>query len=413
MKLSSLLFAALLAAAGIVQAQEQGFKVDPTEVKSGYDRIKCWTQAGAGIIPDYGAILTAQKALIAKSDDYFTINRAVSRDNGVTWTEFVPQASFERQIDDRGWEYVPADSAPKWHAASKKLLTMGQRIWYKGEEIWREKVDKEATEQDPRGYVSSNSWYGVYDTETESFGTIKYLRVPKESAAVTGRFGCAQRWDLPDGDILIPVYANDPEYKGCYQIIVMRCSFDGNELVYKEEGTPVRLNIPRGFAEPQLVGYKGKFYLSLRNDIKAYLAVSDDGMTFSNPVPWTWKETGEEIGSYNTQQHWARVGDQLLLVYTRRGANNDHIIRNRAPLFVAVFCPESMALVKATEQIAVPERGAPLGNFGVTQVSDKEAWVIVAEDMQSPRFPAPDQYLDCEKHGSNNTIWLSRLTVAE
>ena len=103
--------------------------------------------------------------------------------------------------------------------------------------------------------------------------------------------------------------------------------------------------------------------------------------------------------NYNTQQHWMTVGDELYLVYTRRGADNDHVFRHRAPLFAARV--ENMRLVKESEFVVVPERGARLGNFGVTNFDDNTAVVMAAEWMQ----PA-----GCEKYGSDNSIFLSFVT---
>ena len=42
-------------------------------------------------------------------------------------------------------------------------------------------------------------------------------------------------------------------------------------------------------------------------------------------------------------------------------------------------------MMRATERILVPEHGARLGNFGVTQNSAHETWVTVAEWMQTNR----------------------------
>ena len=105
-------------------------------------------------------------------------------------------------------------------------------------------------------------------------------------------------------------------------------------------------------------------------------------------------EDGSLLDSYNTQQHWMRLGEELYLVYTRRGANNDHVFRHRAPLFAARV--ENMKLVRDSEFAVVPERGARLGNFGITQLSDNSAMVMAAEWMQ-PK--------GCEAYGSDNTIW--------
>ena len=53
-------------------------------------------------------------------------------------------------------------------------------------------------------------------------------------------------------------------------------------------------------------------------------------------------------------------------------------------------------LIRESEIILVPELGARLGNFAVTEASEKEAWLITAEWMQ-PR--------GCEKYGSDNSLW--------
>ncbi|HOG51501.1 MAG TPA: exo-alpha-sialidase, partial [Lentisphaeria bacterium] len=136
-------------------------------------------------------------------------------------------------------------------------------------------------------------------------------------------------------------------------------------------------------------------------------ASSKDGLHYSTPKPWCW-EDDTEIGNYNTQQHWLVGGGDLYLVYTRRGADNDHIFRHRAPLFIAQVDPERLRLLRATERIAVPEKGARLGNFGVTQVSDSESWVVVSEWMQTTA-PNHYDYTVCEKYGANNRIWRSRI----
>lgn len=56
----------------------------------------------------------------------------------------------------------------------------------------------------------------------------------------------------------------------------------------------------------------------------------------------------------------------------------------------------------------VPDFGARLGNFGVTEVSRHESWVTVAEWMQGPapwhRDPEP-----LVARGADNRIWVARL----
>ncbi|HSG69862.1 MAG TPA: exo-alpha-sialidase, partial [Planctomycetaceae bacterium] len=84
----------------------------------------------------------------------------------------------------------------------------------------------------------------------------------------------------------------------------------------------------------------------------------------------------------------------------RRGANNDHVFRHRAPLFMAQVDPGKLQVIRATEQILVPERGARLGNFGVADVSPDETWVTVSEWMQPKGV---------EKHGSDGSVYVARI----
>jgi hypothetical protein len=116
-------------------------------------------------------------------------------------------------------------------------------------------------------------------------------------------------------------------------------------------------------------------------------------------MPWRYDDS-EVLQNYNTQQHFLALGDAVYLVYTRRGANNDHVFRHRAPLFIARIDTERMCLIRESEQIAVPERGARLGNFGVTNVSRDLAYLTVTEWMQ-PR--------GCEKYGSDNALFIVRF----
>ena len=135
--------------------------------------------------------------------------------------------------------------------------------------------------------------------------------------------------------------------------------------------------------------------MTLRNDECGLVVKSEDGLHYSDMHLWKW-EDGEILQNYNTQQHWMTVGEDLYLVYTRRGADNDRVFRHRAPLFTAKV--EDMHLVRDTEIALTPERGARCGNFGVTDYKDGKAAVMVAEWMQ----PA-----GCERYGSDNSIFLS------
>jgi len=61
---------------------------------------------------------------------------------------------------------------------------------------------------------------------------------------------------------------------------------------------------------------------------------------------------------------------------------------------------DRLCILRKTEQILVPERGAKLGNFGVTSVSPEETWVTVSEWMQP---------IGVEKYGSDGSVWVARI----
>ena len=88
------------------------------------------------------------------------------------------------------------------------------------------------------------------------------------------------------------------------------------------------------------------------------------------------------------------------------------MFRHRAPLFIGKVDTERMCVMRDTEQILAPERGARLGNFGVTEISENEVWVIVAEWMQS-KLPDHWNPMNCERYGSDNTIFVARVFFDE
>ena len=217
--------------------------------------------------------------------------------------------------------------------------------------------------------------------------------------------------ELPDGDLLVPIYGASPDEEkmlpGCSRSRVLKCSFDGKELKVKSIGQPLTVNVPRGLCEPSITEFNGKYFLALRNDKMGYVAVSDDGLNYSTPVPLCFDD-GKLSGNYNTQMHWLKGGGKLYLVYTRKNGKNDHIFRHRAPLYMAEFDPVKQCIIRETEIIAVPERGARLGNFGCLQINGNEAWIIAAEWMQTTSPNASD-YTRCMKYGSDNSIWIAKI----
>jgi hypothetical protein len=180
-------------------------------------------------------------------------------------------------------------------------------------------------------------------------------------------------------------------------VAMVRCSFDGENLLFEEMGNTLTLKQGRGLGEPSVIKYRNNWYLTLRSDKSAYVASSEDGLNFSEPKEWRF-DNDSILGSYNTQQHWANVGDQLYLIYTRPDGNNNHIFRHRAPLYIGKVDHENLVVMKSTERVCIPEDGVALGNFGVTYVNENESWIITAE------------YLRNNSTGKTNRVFMARLT---
>jgi len=213
---------------------------------------------------------------------------------------------------------------------------------------------------------------------------MKFLAMPdKDHSGKTisaANAGNTQRVDLPDGDILLPVrYQRHPESYN-YTSVVVRCGFDGETLTYKKHGSELNIPQDRGLYEPSLTEFGGRFFLTLRADHSAFVTSGTDGIHFDPIQEWKFDD-GEPLGNYNTQQHWVTVGGGLFLIYTRKGADNDHVFRHRAPLFIGQVNPKTLRVMRATERVVLPENHATLGNSGVCRISDKESWITCGEGL--------------------------------
>lgn len=309
-------------------------------------------------------------------------------DLGKHWTE--PQlvdslAPRYESISGAQHPVAASDFWPVYHAESKKLLGTGHTIVYTPE--W------EVMNPRPR-----HTAYSVYDPLANQWKAWQKLNMPENERFNNAGAGCVQRYDEADGSILLPVYFLPQNSNS--RITVLRCSFDGKVLQYLEHGNELSvLDQSRGLHEPSVTHFNGNYYLTIRNDFRGYVTKSKDGLYYDAIQVWKFDD-GSELGNYNTQQHWVTHSDGLFLVYTRKGANNDHVFRHRAPLFMAQVDPDKLCVIRETEQVLVPERGARLGNFGVTDVSQNESWVTVSEWMQPKGV---------EKYGSDGSVFVAKI----
>ncbi len=365
------------------------YQIKLETVLTGVQEGFCWFHPRVGAIPGAGrngrpaVVMTLQKHL--KLSDYYSALFSMRTDDlGGKWT-----GPDERP--ELAWRNEPGnvilgvcDCTPGWHAKTGKLLVIGLTVRYlEGRQV-----------PDQRRTVA----YTVHDPKAGTWSPWKNVDMPDKAKFFSAGCGCSQWLTEPDGTLLVPVYYHS-QGSGVEATTVMRCSFDGSEVKYLEHGTEMELNVQRGLCEPSITFFGGKYYLTIRNDVKDYVTVSDDGLSYGPIRPWTFDD-GSDLGSYNTQQHWVTHSDGLFLAYTRRGANNDHMFRHRAPLFIGQVDPEKLCVVRKSERILIPERGASLGNFGVATIDEHETWVTVGEGMFWP---------ECVKRGADGAVFAARV----
>jgi len=383
-------------------------RIEIKKARSGYDRKTCFVHARAAAIPGDPptVVMTMHPLRLTGTDVFYAVHEIRTDDGGKTWSEPIAhEKTLGRRPMENDQEEEIIDLYPKWHEKTGVVLGVGSSVLYTGDVLLPH----------PRLVKPG---YTVYDAEAHAWTPWKKLDLPDAEKFYETHCGSAQRFDLPNGDILLPIafgLSDTAGYLGHDQMqevsAVARCAFDGENLKYIEHGAELTLREGGGLCEPSLAFVNGRHFLTLRNNETGYVTASDDGLHYDTPVPWTFDD-GSNLGNYFTQQHWVSHGDELYLVYTRRGAKNDHIFRHRAPLFIGQVDTERLCVIRETERILVPERGARLGNFGVTEISDNEVWVVVAEWMQC-KLPDHWNPMNCERYGSDNTIFVAKLFFEE
>jgi len=306
-----------------------GYRVQLDVVSEGFDGKTCWFHPRAGAIPGPTptVVLTLQEWNVKRSDVFYPVASRTSSDLGATWSPIAVHAdTLGRHRVDAEREEGICDFTPKWHAGSGRLLGTGHTVFYQNDVLVPVR---------PRHTV-----WSVYDPAARTWTPWAKLAMPDLPRFANAGAGSTQRVDLPNGDILLPFYFKARGEED-YRVAVARCAFDGTDLAVREIGPELTVRGGRGLYEPSLAHVGGRFFLTLRNDTTAYVATSRDGLHFDAPRRWTWDD-GTELGSYNTQAHWVTHGDALFLVYTRRGAGNDHVFRHRAPLFIAQVDPAGL-----------------------------------------------------------------------
>lgn len=350
-----------------------------------------WFHPRATAVPGKGkdglpaVVMTLQKHLQA-DDHYSELYFMRSDDLGKTWTgpDTCPELAWRDGEGDT--TIAVCDVTPAWHEETGKVLALGAQIVY-----------NKQGEQLRKIFRTIQTAYSIHDPDQNTWSNWQIIDMPPDNKYDICRNACGQWLIEPDGTMVVPIYHTASEELP-YSVTVIRCRCDGERIEYVEEGNTLEIDVLRGLCEPSLIKVGGRYYLTLRNDVKGYVSVSDDGLQYAPIKPWTFDD-GTEPGSYNTQQHWVSHEEELFLVYTRRGADNDHVMRHRAPLFIAEVDLEKLCVIRDTEQVLVPERGAQLGNFGAAAITPNESWVTVCEGMWG----------EARERGGEGALFIARI----
>ncbi|MHB8898796.1 MAG: sialidase family protein, partial [Thermoguttaceae bacterium] len=252
------------------------------ELNPGY----CWFHPRVAAIPAAGkdgkpaVVMTLQKHL--KVSDYYSGLWAMRTDDlGASWTgpTEIPELGWTRE--EGGVVVAVADVTPGWHEPTGRLLAIGCSVRYspRGEQL-----------SDTRR--PSQTAYAVHDPKSGTWSSWQTLQMPPDEKFNFARNGCSQWIVDADGSVLVPIYFA-PSAGTPASVTVVRCRFDGRTLAYLEHGTELALDVQRGLCEPSLVKFAGRYYLTIRNDLKGYVTVGDDGLHFGAIRPWAFDDGSE------------------------------------------------------------------------------------------------------------------------
>ena len=317
---------------------------------------------------------------------------AKSIDGGKTFAEPIKLSEIERMVD--GVKEIFFVSTILYNKDYDKWIAIGALMYYENE------IDHVRH----KGVGISKPVTVLFDPEKQVWcSEPEPIELPFECISALPH---SQPIEYENNQYHLGYYANTEEKLFCSALTAIY-EFDGKRFILLKSGQLLEGLNSRGFMEPSLAKLNDKYYITLRTDEDAMLATSDDGLVFNKPKLWTWDD-GSLIGSQNTMQRWIRYKDALYLAYTRKTPHNNHIFRNRAPMFMARFDEEKECLIRDSEVIIVPEMGARLGNFNVTDVSENEFWLVTAEWMQTVP-PNNYNWKNCVKYGADNRIWRAKI----
>ena len=342
---------------------------------------RSWFHPAVAPLPDGRLFAAMQK--INGSDHYGSPMFSVSADLGGSWSAPSEIPAFRsRPLPGTRFIEGVADVRP-FTMQDGSVAVFGCTTFYtaRGCATW----DDGKSEELPPG----RAVYAVWQPTTGEWSERGTLELP--GTKLTYRTACTQAVLLEEDRIILPIYLDSGvkcAYFGCKSSRFASLSATyrkrGDTFEFVAKSNLLELPVLRGCIEPSAIRLpQGGYAMTLRaEDGSMYRALSDDALAWRDLGAWRWDD-GTPIETDSTQQHWVRLGDKVLLVYTRRDGSNDAVMRFRAPLYIAEADAERAVLIRGSEKVLFPRRNTDgievlYGNFHCTQLNENCALVTDA-----------------------------------
>lgn len=344
-----------------------------------------WFQTRPASLGNGRLVMTMQP--ITGSDHYGAVVETTSEDSGEHWSAPQPVPGFECEELSGGVLMGICDVVPEYHAPTDTVLAIGHNVYYRDGGLLDTLGDWNANAARPD--LPRYPVWGVRDNRGRWIRQRRKLELVDSDNMSIYSCNCSQRLFRGDTELIVPLTWGlwgrmDRMFSS------LRVHYDGRELTVLERGNTLELPVGRGLMEPSLTEWDNRILVTLRTeDNSGYFAESVDGVQWGPLRKWEFDD-GTVPVMYNTQQHWLRHCGRLYLIYNRKMADNQHLMRYRTPLLIAEVAPETMKLRRSTETIIFPMLpetqpdgsflAALMGNFHPVQLSETESLVAVGEN---------------------------------
>jgi len=351
-------------------------------VLQGRRNNQCWFAPGLAVVPARGGNAVPE-AFVGVSqlvgNDMGTPHWTRTADLGAVWTPPMESQNLLGVPHDDHWFEKPHVNL-FYHQRTGRFLGLGYTQFSRDEgtqiRFKMERIDDAQLCPLPNRMVMTEWDFQRYD-----FVPWWTVEIPAEFARWHYVAWPRVQHEFPDGSVLTPLYLRATVHDPYTAVAVMHADITDRGLICRQVGDLLRLDTERGLAEPSVVHFQDRFLLTIRHDLGAYVAASDDGIHYGKLMPWRFDD-GADLGNFNTQQHWLVHGETLFLLYNRRSELNHGVFRSRAPLYIGQVDPGRLCVIRQAERIVFPEKGARMGNFDVANVTDNEAWVVTGEWLE-------------------------------